>query len=150
MRDAAPRPTHPTLADHAARAIAVPRRRLPTIVSALSPNRSMSFCSAVPPTYAPVCPTLAAVPEEAEVSIKEAALAVVDGIGFTGPVKFDSTKADGQVADRPNNTNPSSEIPRRCSSLSAMPPPCGLPTCHLPTTLPTTRRSSRRRRRTRS
>lgn len=35
-------------------------------------------------------------PEEAEVTIKDAAMAVVGGMNFTGPVKFDTEKSDGQ------------------------------------------------------
>jgi len=41
-------------------------------------------------------PIILSVPESAEVSIKEAAMAVVEGMGYTGPVTFDSTKSDGQ------------------------------------------------------
>jgi len=41
-------------------------------------------------------PIILSVPEEAEVSIKEAAMAVVDGMGYTGPVTFDTSKSDGQ------------------------------------------------------
>jgi len=41
-------------------------------------------------------PIILSVPEAAEVSIKEAAMAVVEGMGYTGPVKFDTTKSDGQ------------------------------------------------------
>ena len=41
-------------------------------------------------------PIILSVPESAEVSIKEAAMAVVDGMGYTGPVTFDTSKSDGQ------------------------------------------------------
>lgn len=41
-------------------------------------------------------PIILSVPESAEVSIKDAAMAVVEGMGYTGPVTFDKTKSDGQ------------------------------------------------------
>ena len=43
-----------------------------------------------------VDPIILSVPEEAEVSIKEAAMSVVEGMGYTGPVTFDTSKSDGQ------------------------------------------------------
>jgi len=54
-------------------------------------------------SYESVEPIILSVPEEAEVSIKDAAMAVVDGMAFTGPVKFDSTKADGQYKKTASN-----------------------------------------------
>ena len=41
-------------------------------------------------------PIILSVPESAEVSIKDAAMAVVDGMGYKGKVTFDTTKSDGQ------------------------------------------------------
>ena len=41
-------------------------------------------------------PIILSVPESDEVSIKEAALSVVEGMKYTGPVTFDTTKSDGQ------------------------------------------------------
>lgn len=41
-------------------------------------------------------PIILSVPESAEVTIKEAAMAVVEGMGYTGPVTFDTSKSDGQ------------------------------------------------------
>ena len=41
-------------------------------------------------------PIILSVPEKAEVTIKEAAMAVVKGMGYEGPVTFDTTKSDGQ------------------------------------------------------
>ena len=41
-------------------------------------------------------PIILSVPESDEVSIKDAAMSVVSGMGYKGPVKFDSSKADGQ------------------------------------------------------
>ena len=55
------------------------------------------------------------VPEDAEMSIKQAAEAVVEGMKFTGPVVYDTSKSDGQVT-RP----PSHPTHRSRSSL-----PCG-------------------------
>jgi GDP-L-fucose synthase len=46
--------------------------------------------------YDSIEPIILSVPESAEVTIKEAAMAVVDGMGYRGEVKFDTTKADGQ------------------------------------------------------
>jgi len=46
--------------------------------------------------YNEVSPIILSVSEEEEVSIKQAAEAVVKGMNFTGEVKFDQTKADGQ------------------------------------------------------
>jgi len=45
-----------------------------------------------------------AVGEEEEVSIKEAAELVVEAMNFTGEVKFDTTKADGQFKKTASNT----------------------------------------------
>jgi GDP-L-fucose synthase len=42
-------------------------------------------------------PIILSVPESAEVTIKEAAMAVVDGMGYKGPVTFDTSKSDGQL-----------------------------------------------------
>ncbi len=47
-------------------------------------------------SYDSVQPIILSVPEAAEVTIKEAAMAVVAGMKYTGPVKFDTSKADGQ------------------------------------------------------
>jgi GDP-L-fucose synthase len=41
-------------------------------------------------------PIILSVGEEAEVSIKDAAMAVIDGTGYTGKVTFDTSKSDGQ------------------------------------------------------
>ena len=41
-------------------------------------------------------PIILSVPESAEVSIKDAAMAVVKGMEYTGPVTFDTSKSDGQ------------------------------------------------------
>jgi len=41
-------------------------------------------------------PIILSVPEHEEVSIRDAAMAVVEGMGYTGKVTFDSTKSDGQ------------------------------------------------------
>ena len=41
-------------------------------------------------------PLILSVPESAEVSIKEAAMAVVEGMKYKGPVVFDTSKSDGQ------------------------------------------------------
>jgi len=41
-------------------------------------------------------PIILSVPESAEVSIKDAAMAVVDGMGYKGKITFDSSKSDGQ------------------------------------------------------
>ena len=41
-------------------------------------------------------PLILSVPESAEVSIKDAAMAVVDGMAYKGPVTFDTAKSDGQ------------------------------------------------------
>jgi GDP-L-fucose synthase len=46
--------------------------------------------------YDSIEPIILSVPEEAEVTIKEAAMAVVEGMGYTGKVTFDTSKADGQ------------------------------------------------------
>merc|ERR1712146_430531 len=46
--------------------------------------------------YHEVDPIILSVPEEAEVTIKDAAMAVVKGMEFTGPAKFDTSKSDGQ------------------------------------------------------
>lgn len=46
--------------------------------------------------YDSVEPLILSVPEEAEVSIKDAAMAVVAGMGYTGKVTFDTSKSDGQ------------------------------------------------------
>jgi len=54
-------------------------------------------------SYEAVEPIILSVPEEAEVSIKDAAMSVVEGMGFEGPVKFDSTKADGQYKKTASN-----------------------------------------------
>jgi len=47
--------------------------------------------------YDSVDPIILSVPEAAEVTIKEAALAVVEGMGYTGKVTFDTSKSDGQL-----------------------------------------------------
>ena len=47
-------------------------------------------------SYHSIEPIILSVPEEAEVTIKDAAMAVVGGMSFTGPVKFDTSKSDGQ------------------------------------------------------
>jgi GDP-L-fucose synthase len=47
-------------------------------------------------SYHSIEPIILSVPEEAEVSIKDAAMAVVRGMDFKGPVKFDTSKSDGQ------------------------------------------------------
>lgn len=47
-------------------------------------------------SYHSIEPIILSVPEEAEVTIKDAAMAVVGGMNFTGPVKFDTEKSDGQ------------------------------------------------------
>jgi len=54
-------------------------------------------------SYEAVEPIILSVPEEAEVSIKDAAMSLVEGMGFEGPVKFDSTKADGQYKKTASN-----------------------------------------------
>ena len=41
-------------------------------------------------------PIILSVPEHDEVSIRDAAMAVVEGMGYTGKVTFDSSKSDGQ------------------------------------------------------
>jgi GDP-L-fucose synthase len=47
--------------------------------------------------YQSVEPLILSVPEEAEVTIKEAAMAVVKGMNYTGDIHFDTSKADGQL-----------------------------------------------------
>mmetsp|Transcript_6398 Transcript_6398/g.13949 ORF Transcript_6398/g.13949 Transcript_6398/m.13949 type:complete len:319 (+) Transcript_6398:27-983(+) len=47
-------------------------------------------------SYHSIEPIILSVGEEDEVSIKEAALAVKDGMGYTGEVTFDTSKSDGQ------------------------------------------------------
>uniref|UniRef100_A0A668SVF9 GDP-L-fucose synthase n=1 Tax=Oreochromis aureus TaxID=47969 RepID=A0A668SVF9_OREAU len=53
--------------------------------------------------YPEVEPIILSVGEEDEVSIKEAAEAVVDALGFKGEVVFDTSKADGQFKKTASN-----------------------------------------------
>jgi len=46
--------------------------------------------------YDSIEPIILSVPESAEVSIKDAAMAVVKGMDYTGEVQFDTSKSDGQ------------------------------------------------------
>ena len=54
-------------------------------------------------SYEQIEPIILSVPESAEVSIKDAAMAVVAGMGYEGPVVFDSSKADGQFKKTASN-----------------------------------------------
>ena len=47
-------------------------------------------------SYDSIEPLILSVDESAEISIKDVALAVAKGMGFTGNVVMDSTKSDGQ------------------------------------------------------
>jgi len=53
--------------------------------------------------YDEIDPIILSVGEEDEVSIKEAAEMVVDAMGFTGKVTYDTTKADGQFKKTASN-----------------------------------------------
>merc|ERR1711990_133508 len=48
-------------------------------------------------------PIILSVGEEDEVSIKDAALSVVKGMGYTGKVVFDTSKSDGQLKKTASN-----------------------------------------------
>ena len=48
-------------------------------------------------SYDSIEPLILSVPESAEVTIKEAAMAVVEGMKYEGEIKFDTSKADGQL-----------------------------------------------------
>jgi|TARA_B100000524_G_scaffold103056_1_gene49521 GDP-L-fucose synthase len=48
-------------------------------------------------------PIILSVGEEDEVSIKDAAMAVVKGMEYTGPVRFDTSKSDGQFKKTASN-----------------------------------------------
>ena len=61
--------------------------------------------------YHRVEPIILSVPEEAEVSIKAAAMAVVSGMQYTGPVKFDTSKSDGQFKKTASNAKLKSLYP---------------------------------------
>jgi len=54
--------------------------------------------------YHEVDPIILSVPEDAEMSIKQAAEAVVEGMKFTGPVVYDTSKSDGQHKKTAANT----------------------------------------------
>ncbi|XP_008335159.1 GDP-L-fucose synthase-like [Cynoglossus semilaevis] len=54
--------------------------------------------------YSEVDPIILSVGEEDELSIKEAADAVVQAMGFEGEVKFDTTKSDGQFKKTASNS----------------------------------------------
>ena len=53
--------------------------------------------------YDSVEPLILSVGEDEEVSIKQAADAVVKAVGFTGEYRFDTTKADGQFRKPASN-----------------------------------------------
>ncbi|XP_018010697.1 GDP-L-fucose synthase [Hyalella azteca] len=53
--------------------------------------------------YSDIDPIILSVDESAEVSIKEAAEMVVKAAGFTGPVEYDTSKADGQYKKTASN-----------------------------------------------
>eukprot|EP01012_Entosiphon_sulcatum_P005847 TRINITY_DN12697_c0_g1_i1.p1 TRINITY_DN12697_c0_g1~~TRINITY_DN12697_c0_g1_i1.p1 ORF type:complete len:324 (+),score=51.03 TRINITY_DN12697_c0_g1_i1:29-973(+) len=53
--------------------------------------------------YGETEPIILSVGEEDEVSIKDVAEMIVEAMGFTGTVKFDTTKADGQFKKTANN-----------------------------------------------
>ena len=61
--------------------------------------------------YHSVEPIILSVPEEDEVSIKDAAMAVVSGMKYTGPVKFDTSKSDGQFKKTASNAKLKSLYP---------------------------------------
>ena len=61
--------------------------------------------------YHSVEPIILSVPEEDEVSIKDAAMAVVSGMQYTGPVKFDTSKSDGQFKKTASNAKLKSLYP---------------------------------------
>ena len=76
---------------------------------------SLSFAGAlivwVMRNYHSVEPIILSVPEEDEVSIKDAAMAVVSGMKYTGPVKFDTSKSDGQFKKTASNAKLKSLYP---------------------------------------
>ncbi|KAF6022474.1 TSTA3 [Bugula neritina] len=53
--------------------------------------------------YDEIDPIILSVGEEDEVSIKEAANMVIEGMGYTGEVSYDTTKADGQFKKTASN-----------------------------------------------
>merc|ERR1719210_1644228 len=54
-------------------------------------------------SYEEVDPIILSVGEEDEVSIKDAAEAVISGMGFTGEVIYDTSKSDGQYKKTASN-----------------------------------------------
>lgn len=64
--------------------------------------------------YNEVEPIILSVGEEDEVSIKEAAEAVVEAMDFSGEVTFDSTKSDGQYKKTASNGKLRSYLPDFC------------------------------------
>ncbi|KAF6266749.1 GDP-L-fucose synthetase [Scenedesmus sp. NREL 46B-D3] len=54
--------------------------------------------------YPETDPIILSVDEAAEVTIKDVAMSIVDAMNFTGPVDFDTSKADGQYKKTASNT----------------------------------------------